>query len=318
LFKRHSPNPILSPSDIQINHSELVDVSSVFNPGGIKINGTTHLLLRVQNRGRETIILHATSNDGIQFDISPEPVVFTGLGQVDETIFHIYDPRITLVDNDIFIVTAVDVVGKCLLALFKTSNFKELNFLGFTGEDDIRNGVLFPEKINGKYAMFNRPNKNSVDSGTTTGSEIWYSESGDLKQWSQKEKIMEGRLHFWDEYIGAGPPPIKTKQGWLLVYHGIAMHYQPIYQAGVVLLDLEQPWKIKSRGRYNILEPRELWETVGQVPNVVFPTALIVDKFDKDGFAEKDSSINLYYGAADTHIGLATSTIQELIHACMV
>ena len=128
--------------------------------------------------------------------------------------------------------------------------------------------------------------------------------------------VMEGRLHHWDEYIGAGPPPVKTQKGWLMVYHGIAMHYQPIYQAGVVLLDLDEPWKVISRGRYNVLEPQEMWEMVGQVPNVVFPTGLIVDSFDENGNARLNSEVKLYYGAADTHIGLATSTIQELIDAC--
>ena len=101
-----------------------------------------------------------------------------------------------------------------------------------------------------------------------------------------------------------------------MVYHGIAMHYQPIYQAGVVLLDLDEPWKVISRGRYNVLEPREMWEMVGQVPNVVFPTGLIVDSVDDSGFTNPSSEIKLYYGAADTHIGLATSTVQELIDAC--
>lgn len=295
-----------------------MDVSSVFNPGGIQIDGTTHLLLRVQNRGRETFTLHAKSADGVQFELDSNPISFIGLDHVEETIFHIYDPRITQIGNTIYIVMAVDVVGKCLLALFKTSNFNELHFLGFTGIDDCRNGVLFSEKINGKYAMLDRPNKKSVESGTTTGSEIWFSESTDLIHWEPKKQVMEGKLHYWDEFIGAGPPPIKTHLGWLLVYHGIAMHYQPIYQVGVVLLDLENPWEVKYRGRYNILEPRELWELTGQVPNVVFPTALIVDEVNEDGFAKLDSPVKLYYGAADTHVGMATSTIQELIDACMV
>jgi beta-1,4-mannooligosaccharide/beta-1,4-mannosyl-N-acetylglucosamine phosphorylase len=94
------------------------------------------------------------------------------------------------------------------------------------------------------------------------------------------------------------------------------MHYQPIYQAGVVLLDLNEPWRVISRGRYNVLEPREMWEMVGQVPNVVFPTGIIVESYDENGFANNSSEVKLYYGAADTHIGLATSTIQALIDAC--
>ncbi len=316
MFKRDPLTPLISPQDIISDHREMIDVSSVFNPGVIKFKGETLLLLRVQNRGRETLTIKATSTDGIHFNIDSTPVKFIGLEKSNETIFHIYDPRITKLDGLFYVMAAIDVEGKCLLGLFKTTDFVSLEFLGFTGEDDIRNGVLFPEKINGNYARFDRPNKVPVDSGVTTGSQIWYSESDDLIHWEPKEMVMNGRLHYWDEMIGAGPPPIKTEKGWLLVYHGIAMHYQPIYQAGVVLLDLNEPWKVISRGRYNILEPRELWETVGQVPNVVFPTGLIVDSNDENRNAKLDSIVTLYYGAADTHVGRATSTIQELIDAC--
>ena len=316
MFKRHPKNPIISPKDIVSSNPEMIDVSSVFNPGGIQFGDKILLLLRVQNRGRETLLVKATSSDGVQFEIENEPIQINGLDKTDETIFHIYDPRITNMGDTYYIMAAMDVVGKCLLGLFHTSDFSSLEFLGFTGEEDNRNGVLFPEKINGKYASFDRPNKSLVESGVTTGDSIWYSESDDLIKWESKEMVMEGRPRHWDEYIGAGPPPVRTQKGWLMVYHGIAMHYQPIYQAGVVLFDLEEPWKVISRGRYNVLEPRELWEMVGQVPNVVFPTGLIVDSFDENGNASLDSEVKLYYGAADTHIGLAISTIQELIDAC--
>lgn len=316
MFKRYPQNPIISTKDIVSSHPEMIDVSSVFNPGGIQFNDKILLIIRVQNRGRETRLVKATSMDGIQFEIENEPIPINGTDNTSETIFHIYDPRITKISNTYFVMAAVDVVGKCLLGLFQTSDFSYLDFLGFTGNEDIRNGVLFPEMINGKFARFDRPNKKEVESGVTTGSQIWYSESDDLLSWESKKMVMEGRLHYWDEHIGAGPPPVKTEKGWLLVYHGIAMHYQPIYQVGVVLLDLEKPWKVIARGRYNILEPREIWEMVGQVPNVVFPTGMIVDSIDEHGNAKLDSEVKLYYGAADTHIGLATSTIQELIDAC--
>ena len=316
MFKRYSKNPIISPKDIISSHPEMIDVSSVFNPGGIQFGNKILLLLRVQNRGRETLTVKATSDDGVHFSIDDKPIKFSRMDNLDETVFHIYDPRITKIENTYFVMAAMDVVGKCLLGLFKTEDFSSLEFLGIKGEEDNRNGVLFPEKINGKYAIFDRPNKSLVESGVTTGNAIWYSESDDLIKWESKEMVMEGRQHHWDEYIGAGPPPVKTQKGWLMVYHGIAMHYQPIYQAGVVLLDLDEPWKVISRGRYNVLEPREMWEMVGQVPNVVFPTGLIVDSVDDRVFTNPSSKIKLYYGAADTHIGLATSTVQELIDAC--
>ena len=316
MFHRVRNNPIISPKNIVSSNPVMIDVSSVFNPGAIKFDGKTILLMRVQNRGRETLLVKAESNDGTKFAIENTPIEILGLDRTSETIFHIYDPRVTCLDGIFYIMVAVDVVGKCLLGIIQTQDFNSFEFLGFTGNKDNRNGVLFLERINGKYARLDRPNIKELESGTTTGSAIWYSESDDLINWPVTRLVMEGRLHFWDENIGAGPPPVKTEKGWLLIYHGIAMHYQPIYQAGVVLLDLDEPWRVISRGRYNVLEPREMWEMVGQVPNVVFPTGIIVESYDENGFANNSSEVKLYYGAADTHIGLATSTIQSLIDAC--
>ena len=316
MFHRVKNNPIISPNNIDSSNPEMFDVSSVFNPGAIKFDGKTILLLRVQNRGRETMLVKAESNDGSKFVIENVPLEISGLDRTNETIFHIYDPRVTFLDERFYIMVAVDVVGKCLLGIIQTQDFNSFEFLGFTGKKDNRNGVLFSEKINGKYARLDRPNLKELESGTTTGNAIWYSESDDLFHWSTTRQVMEGRFHYWDENIGAGPPPVKTETGWLLIYHGITMHYQPIYQAGVVLLDLNEPWRVISRGRYNVLEPREIWELVGQVPNVVFPSGIIVESYDENGFAKSSSDVKLYYGAADTHIGLATSTIQELLDAC--
>jgi beta-1,4-mannooligosaccharide/beta-1,4-mannosyl-N-acetylglucosamine phosphorylase len=102
------------------------------------------------------------------------------------------------------------------------------------------------------------------------------------------------------------------------VYHGIATHFgsSNIYQAGVMLLDLADPTRVVARSRNNILEPREMYELVGQVPNVVFPSGVIVDRVDEEGFAVVDSMVSLYYGAADTCIGLATTTVADLIASC--
>ncbi len=128
---------------------------------------------------------------------------------------------------------------------------------------------------------------------------------------------MQGRWRYWDELIGSGPPPVKTKEGWLHLYHGVATHFASvnIYQAGVVLLDLKDPTRVIARSRGNILEPRELYEMVGQVPNVVFPSGMIVEETDPEGFAPGESSVKVYYGAADTCIGLATTTVAALLQA---
>jgi beta-1,4-mannooligosaccharide/beta-1,4-mannosyl-N-acetylglucosamine phosphorylase len=184
--------------------------------------------------------------------------------------------------------------------------------------EDIRNGVLFPEKIGGKYLRLDRPNRARHSGGPTSGSTIWLSSSDNLIDWIPVAPVIEGRFHYWDEFIGSGPPPVKTRQGWLHIYHGVATHFGSanIYQAGVMLLDLEDPSKVISRGFYNILEPREPWELTGQVPNVVFPSGMIVKEYDSEGYARPESEVFVYYGAADTCVGLAVSTVSELIANC--
>ncbi len=205
----------------------------------------------------------------------------------------------------------------CSLGLAKTDDFNEYEFLGIISDGDTRNGVLFPEKINGKYLRFDRPNKVQLEGGPSSGNTIFLSESDDLLKWKAKKAVMSGRFHYWDENIGSGPPPVKTKEGWLHIYHGVAMHFASsnIYQAGVSLHDLNDPSIVISRSRYNILEPRELFELTGQVPNVVFPSGMIVEDFDEKGYALPESKVLIYYGAADTSVGLAVSTVKELIDA---
>ena len=315
-MKRNKNNPIITRFDIPEIKPDLIDVTSVFNPGAIKFNGKYLLMLRVQNRARETYFVMAESEDGVDFDVENKFIEWKGLEIVKERIFHIYDPRITQIDTNFYIMFAMDLESGCKLGLGKTVDFKNFEFLGIVSKEDNRNGVLFPEKINGKYLRLDRPNKVQLEDGTLTGSSIRLSESDDLLKWKPVKELFKGRKHYWDELIGAGPPPVKTRKGWLCVYHGVAMHYQPIYQAGVFLLELKNPTKVISRGRFNILEPREIYETVGQVPNVIFPTGIIVEDYDKDGFAKKGSEVKIFYGAADTVVGLAETTINELIERC--
>jgi beta-1,4-mannooligosaccharide/beta-1,4-mannosyl-N-acetylglucosamine phosphorylase len=259
----------------------------------------------------------ARSRDGIKFEVDPAIVSFEGIERVTETIYHCYDPRLTKIENSYYVMFAMDMENRCSLGLAKTDNFKDFEFLGIVGDGDVRNGVLFPEKINDKYMRLERPNKVALDGGPTSGSSICLSQSDDLLNWEEVAEVMTGRFHYWDERIGSGPPPVKTKNGWLHIYHGIAEHFgsASIYQGGVVLLDLNDPSKLISRSNNNFLEPREIWELAGQVPNVVFPSGMIVEDYDKKGFAKLDSKVKIYYGAADTAVGLAETTIKELIDA---
>jgi beta-1,4-mannooligosaccharide/beta-1,4-mannosyl-N-acetylglucosamine phosphorylase len=317
MLKRNLKNPIISRTDIPDIIPNLVDVSSVFNPGAIKFDDKYILLLRVQNRGRETFIIKAESLNGIDFKIDNKIVDFKGIEQVKEKIYHIYDARITKIGSEHYIMFAMDMDAGCRLGLAATNNFEEFKFLGIVSDGDTRNGVIFPEKINGKFLRFERPNKVQLDEGPTSGNTIYLAESEDLLNWKTIKPVMRGRFHYWDENIGSGPPPVKTREGWLHIYHGIAMHFASsnIYQAGAALHDLNDPSIILFRSKYNILEPRELFELTGQVPNVVFPSGMIVEEFDSEGFALPRSKALIYYGAADTSVGLAISTIKELIEA---
>ncbi len=315
-LKRVFSKPIIRRENVPDNPPQFSDISSVFNPGAICYQDKIILLLRVQDRGRRTFLLKAVSEyEKQEFSVDPKPVHFAGIENVKLEVYHIYDPRITFIDNRYYIMFAMDTNDGCKLGLGVTEDFSSYKFMGIVGDGDIRNGVLFPEKVNGKYLRLDRPNKVQLEGGPSSGSTIWLSESDDLINWLEVRPVAHGRPHFWDELIGSGPPPVKTKAGWLHIYHGVATHFgsSNIYQAGVMLLDLDDPSKVIARGKCNILEPRETWELTGQVPNVVFPSGIIVDRFDSDGFADLDSQVFIYYGAADTSVAVAQTTIRELL-----
>ncbi len=316
-MQRHPGNPILTRASVPPIPPLLMDATSVFNPGAVKFGDRYLLMLRVQGRSRETFMVMAESADGVRFAVRPEVVEFKGLEKVGERIYHIYDARITRLEGAFYIMFAMDMDSGCQLGLARTEDFKDFRFLGVTSTDDVRNGVLFPEKVNGAYLRLERPNRARLEGGPTTGSAIWLAESDDLIHWKRRGPVLEGRFHYWDEYIGSGPPPVKTRRGWLHVYHGVATHFGSanIYQAGVVLLDLHDPARVVGRCRGNILEPREPYELAGQVPNVVFPSGLVVEESDRDGYALPSSPVKVYYGAADTAVGLAVTTIGELLEA---
>jgi predicted GH43/DUF377 family glycosyl hydrolase len=316
-MQRSAANPIITRADIPDVPPRIADVTSVFNPGAIRLGDRYALLLRVQTRGRETVLMAADSADGERFTVRPRLVEIEGIEQVGQRIYHIYDPRLTRIGEMIYVVFAADTDDGCRLGIAETPDMERFALVGFGGDEETRNGVLFPEMRDGRYLRLERPNRTEVEGGVTSGEEIVLAESDDLIAWRPLGPVMTGRHHYWDELIGSGPPPVKTREGWLHVYHGVARHFGAgIYQAGVVLLDLADPRRVIARGRCNILEPREPYELMGQVPNVVFPGGMIVEQCDADGFAEPKSLVRIYYGAADTGVAMATATVDELLRAC--
>ncbi|MFZ1290460.1 MAG: glycoside hydrolase family 130 protein [Melioribacteraceae bacterium] len=313
---RHKNNPVVQNSDIPNIEPHLIDATSVFNPGAIKLGEKYLLMLRVQNRGRKTFFVMAESDNGVEFKVENKIVEFEGLENLEGKLYHMYDPRITKIANEYYVMFAMDIENYCSLGLAQTKDFQKFEFMGIVSDKNVRNGVLFPEKINGEYYRFERPNTSQIEGGPLTGNSIVLAKSKDIINWERIAIVAEGNKFYWDEMVGSSTPPIKTKKGWIHTYHGIAMHYAPIYQMGVMLHDLDNPAKVISRGTQNILEPREIYELAGQVPNVVFPTGIIVEKYDENGFALENSEVKIYYGAADTSVCLATTTIGRLIKQC--
>ena len=214
-----------------------------------------------------------------------------------------YDPRVTKI-GDIYYVTWCNGYHGPTIGVGYTKDFTKFYQLENAFLPYNRNGVLFPKKINGNFAMLSRPS----DTGHTAFGDIFYSESPDLTYWGKHRHVMGTINDGWQSTkIGAGPVPIETEHGWLLIYHGVLTSCNGyVYSMGAALLDLKQPWKVLKRTKNFILAPWELYECVGDVPNVVFPCAALHD--DKGRIA-------VYYGAADTVTALAFTTVDELIGA---
>ncbi len=217
------------------------------------------------------------------------------------TLFYGYDPRVCWLEDRYYITWCNGyhgpTIGVGYTYDFKTFYQMENAFLPYN-----RNGVLFPRKINGKFAMLSRPS----DTGHTPFGDIFYSESPDLIHWGHHRHVMSPTGGWQATKIGAGSIPIETSEGWLLIYHGVLTSCNGfVYSFGAALLDPEKPWKVIYRTRPYLLNPREYYECVGDVPNVTFPCAALYDP--------PTGRMAIYYGGADTVTCLAFAKADELI-----
>lgn len=261
---------------------------------------------RAEDRALRDSIWIAESDDGISFRPRDAPIRVPQGDPIWEkyTAGMYYDPRITRIEDDFYLMHAAHSGHGCRLSLIRTKDFQDFDWLGFVSETDNRNGVLFPEKIGGLYARFDRPN-----TGGSFG-DIWVSYSPDLIFWGKSECVLRNTEVRWAwTKIGPGAVPIKTREGWLNIFHGVrtqcAQHY--IYSLGVALHDLENPARVIARAEEAILQPEEDYELIGQTPSVVFTSGAVV---------EDDGEVKVYYGAADTVQCLATTTLDDLLFAC--
>lgn len=296
---RSTRNPI-------IRRDAIPRSNSIFNSAVVRFGAGYAGVFRVDDRTR-TMNLHAgRSDDGLHWRIDPEPIAFEPtderIREIQDPFVHAYDPRVTWLE-DRYVVTWCNgyhgpTIGVGFTLDFETFHQLDNAFLPFN-----RNGVMFPRRIDGHYAMLSRPS----DSGHTPFGDIYYSESPDLVHWGRHRHVMAPIPWTWQSTkVGAGPTPIETPEGWLLIYHGVLTSCNGfVYSMGAALLDLDEPWRVIARGRDYLLSPQAPYEQVGDVPNVVFPCAALVDR--------ESDRVSIYYGGADTVTCLAHARLSELV-----
>jgi beta-1,4-mannooligosaccharide/beta-1,4-mannosyl-N-acetylglucosamine phosphorylase len=291
---RSSQNPIVPRNAIPC-------ANSIFNSAVVPFEGKFAGVFRVDNKEREMRIHSAFSEDGVHWDIDPE--TWNLVNEIEDIAPFVYgyDPRCCKIGDE-YVVTWCNgyhgpTIGMAVTHDFKTYYQKENAFLPFN-----RNGVMFPRKINGNYAMLSRPS----DDGHTPFGDIYYSESPDMTYWGKHRYVMGTTGGWQSKKIGAGPIPIETTEGWLLFYHGVLNSCNGfVYSFGAAILDIDQPWKVKYRTKPYLLSPQTMYECVGDVPNVAFPCAALCDA--------ETGRITIYYGGADTVICMAHCQVDELI-----
>jgi beta-1,4-mannooligosaccharide/beta-1,4-mannosyl-N-acetylglucosamine phosphorylase len=292
---RFSGNPIIPRDAIPASNS-------IFNSAVVPFAGAYAGVFRCDDR-RRVMNLHAGfSGDGVRWNISPDPIQWVCSDPEIARFVHRYDPRVCWLEDRYYVTWCNGyhgpTIGVGYTYDFRTFHQIENAFLPYN-----RNGVLFPRKIRGQYALLSRPS----DTGHTAFGDIFYSQSPDMTHWGRHRFVMGTKPGTWQSTkIGAGPTPIETREGWLLFYHGVLTSCNGfVYSFGAALLDLDQPWQVICRSAPYLLSPQTIYECVGDVPNVAFPCAALCDA--------PTGRLAIYYGCADTVTGLAFARVDEII-----
>jgi beta-1,4-mannooligosaccharide/beta-1,4-mannosyl-N-acetylglucosamine phosphorylase len=293
---RHSGNPIIGRNPVK-------GVARIFNsavaPYGDRFVG----IFRAETTNGRPHLHVGWSQDGIDWSIDENRIPFVDEQGQPFQPRYAYDPRLVPIEGTYYIIWCTDFYGAAL-GLAKTTDFKTFIRLENPCLPFNRNGVLFPRKINGNFVMLSRPS----DSGHTPFGDIFVSESPDLTFWGKHRHVMtRGGKGWWQAVkIGAGPSPIETSVGWLLFYHGVTGTCNGfVYSMGAAILDSDEPSRVTQRCGTFVLTPEEWYEERGFVSNVVFPCATLHDP--------ATGRIAIYYGAADTYVGLAYTKVQEIV-----
>ncbi|WP_026487090.1 glycoside hydrolase family 130 protein [Caldanaerobius polysaccharolyticus] len=291
-LERLTDKPVLQP----LKEHEW-EREAVFNCAAIYDNGLFHLIYRATDLGPHkkygryiSRFGYAVSKDGINFLRLDKPILSN---DVPQEMRGCEDPRIVKID-DTYYMTYTGFgdryEGDYRICLASSKNLIDWYRHGVLLDEPNKDASLFPEKVNGKYVMFHRRYP-----------DIWIAFSDDLVNWYDHTPVLKPVEGTWESSrVGIAGPPIKTKDGWFAIYH--AADDKNVYRLGGALLDLKDPKKVLARQPEPILEPELEWEVSGYIPNVVFSC----------GHALKEDKLYVYYGGADTVIGVAGIDMKDI------
>lgn len=307
-FKRGLTNPIITPKE----GNDGWEAKATFNPAAIYLKDKIHILYRTLSNENTSFIGYASSKDGFNIlERFPKPIYIPRedfeMKKISNGNSGCEDPRITQVGKNLYLCyTAYDSIGPPRVAVSSISvkdflahkwNWSKPSIITPPGFDD-KDTCIFPEKFKDGYFILHR-----------VGNEICgdYLRSLDFNNNTIKKciRIIGPRVNAWDSLkVGISAPPIKTKYGWILLYHGVSKSHNT-YRIGVVLLSLKDPTIVLARSADAIFEPEKEYEKIGIVNNVVFPCGMIL----------KDNLLYIYYGGADKVVGVATMKLSIMLEA---
>lgn len=324
LLRKHDANPIIEPRPT--NYWEM---KATFNPAAVYADKRVHLLYRAIGGDDVSVLGYAASDDGVFVterlpDPAYQPIVRKPSDEkkpeptpsVEALLYSsgggwnggCEDPRLILLENRIYLMyTAFDGWGSIRIALSSIGmddflarrwRWKDPMLLSPPGEVH-KNWILFPEKINGKFAILH-----------SISPEILIEYVDDLDKFENDAEFITSRysrvsgLTSWDSWIrGAGPPPIRTAEGWLLFYHAMDVRDPNRYKLGAMILDMNDPTRVLYRSKSPILEPEEWYENTGWKSGVVYSCGAVV----------KDGELYVYYGGADSVVCVAMAKLDEFV-----
>lgn len=332
-LKRHPENPVLTRHDVPYA-SSLVFNAGVCKPTAGAYAGRYVMVFRndygAHNReefrarcaaGKRrfdgTNMGLAVSDNGVHWTVADDPV-WQWSGELDgrsDEVGRVYDPRLTVLDGRVYMCFAVDSRHGVRGGIAVTDDFETFEVLSVAAPDN-RNMVVFPERIDGRIARFERPMP-IYGRGAPEAFDFWYADSPDGRDWGNNHLVLGAdEVDFANCKIGPGAPPIKTDKGWLATFHYVNKDpdrplktWEPndwvkLYGIGLILTDLDEPWRVIGMAPEPVLVPETEYELDGFRGSVLFPGGMLL---------EPDGDVKIYYGAADTVECLATAHVDNLL-----